>query len=514
MFDSLSDRLGGVFRKFGGRARLDESNIQEGLREVRLALLEADVNFKVVGDFIERVRERCFGSEVAGNLHPAQQVVKIVHEELVVLLGGEAGGLHLEGEGPHVVMLVGLQGSGKTTTAGKLAHWLREQNHKPYFVPADVYRPAAIEQLATLAAQLGMPCYPSTPLMNPVDIAANAVSEAKAAGCDVVLLDTAGRLHIDETLMRELVSIRDRVHPREILFVADAMTGQDAVTVAEAFDKALDSTGVVLTKMDGDARGGAALSIRSVTGKSVKFVGMGEKISELELFYPDRVAGRILGMGDMLTLIEKAQTAIDAEEAEELTRKFQKAEFNFEDFRTQMRRMKKLGSLEGLLKLVPGMGGIRRKLGDMSMPDRELAKVEAMIGSMTKKERLDPKIINPSRKQRIARGSGVTVANVNQLLKQFDAMRDMMKRLMGGGGKMPKGMPGLGGRMPRVPGGMPGGALPELGMPGLGGYGGPGLSSDSMVSPISPISPISEEEQKKLRQKRKDERKRKKKNRK
>ena len=508
MFDSLSDRLGGVFRKLGGRARLDASTIQEGLREVRLALLEADVNFKVVGDFVERVRERCLGSEVAGNLRPDQQVVKIVHEELVVLLGGEAGDLHLTGEGPHVVMLVGLQGSGKTTTAGKLAHWLRERNHKPYFVPADVYRPAAIEQLATLAAQLNLPCYPSTPLMNPVDIAANAVREAKAAACDVVLLDTAGRLHLDETLMRELVSIRDRVHPREILFVADAMTGQDAVTVAEAFDKALDCTGVVLTKMDGDARGGAALSIRSVTGKSIKFVGMGEKISELEPFYPDRIAGRILGMGDMLTLIEKAQTAIDAEEAEELTRKFQKAEFNFEDFRTQMRRMKKLGSLEGLLKLVPGMGGIHRKFDDMDVPDKELAKVEAMIGSMTKKERLAPEIINPSRKQRIARGSGMTVANVNQLLKQFDAMRGMMKRLMGGGGKMPKGMPGLGGGMPRVPGGMPGGAPPEFGIPGLGGYGSAALSSGSTVSPAS------EEEQKKLRQKRKEERKRKKKNRK
>ncbi len=511
MFDSLSDRLSGVFRKFSGRARLDDSNIQEGLREVRVALLEADVNFKVVKEFIDTVRERCLGLEVAKNLNPAQQVVKIVHEELVRLLGGEASGLHLSGRPPHIIMMVGLQGSGKTTSAGKLAHWLHEQKHKPYFVPADIYRPAAIEQLATLAERLGMPCYPSTTLMNPVDIAEKALAEAEAAGCDVVLIDTAGRLHIDEALMRELVLIKERVSPAEILFVADAMTGQDAVTVAEAFDKALDITGVVLTKMDGDARGGAALSIKSVTGKSIKFVGMGEKISELEPFFPDRVAGRILGMGDMLTLIEKAQASIEAEEAEELARKFQKAEFNFEDFRTQMRRMKKLGSLESLLKLIPGMGGIRQKLGNLSVPEKEMGRVEAIINSMTRQERLNPKIINAGRKQRIANGSGVTVAQVNQLLKQFEGMRGMMQRLTGGGGKMPKGMPGIGGRMPRIPSGMnlPGGmGLPGMdgmpamgeGAPGQGAYAGGGAFSD--------------EEQKKLRQKRKEERQRKKKARK
>jgi len=514
MFDSLTDRLSSVFRKFGGRAQLDESNIQEGLREVRLALLEADVNFKVVKDFIERVKERCLGIEVAKNLNPAQQVVKIVHEELIELLGGESTGLDLSGKAPHIIMMAGLQGSGKTTSAGKLGHWLREQGHKPYFVPADVYRPAAIEQLATIAASLNMPCYASTTLMNPVDIAANALKEAEAAGCDVVLLDTAGRLHIDEALMQELVSIKARVAPAEILFVADAMTGQDAVTVAEAFDKALDITGVVLTKMDGDARGGAALSIKSVTGKSVKFVGMGEKISEIEPFFPDRVAGRILGMGDMLTLIEKAQSAIEEEEAEELTRKFQKAEFNFDDFRTQMRRMKKLGSLESLLKLIPGMGGLKQKLGDMAVPEKELGRVEAMINSMTKKERLNPKIINASRKQRIAKGSGVSVAQVNQLLKQFDTMRSMMQRLTGGGGKMPKGMPGMGGRMPRIPAGMPslpsmdGGGMPGLsGMPGMDGMDGMGAYSGSS-------SLLSKDEQEKLRRKRKDERKRKKKSRK
>lgn len=511
MFDSLSDRLSNVFRKFSGRAQLDETNIQEGLREVRLALLEADVNFKVVKDFIERVRERCLGIEVAKNLNPAQQVVKIVHEELIALLGGEATGLNFSGKPPHVIMMVGLQGSGKTTSSGKLAYWLREQSRKPYFVPADVYRPAAIEQLATLAANLNMPCYPSTTLMNPVDIAVQGLREAEAAGCDVVLVDTAGRLHIDEALMQELVNIKEKVNPSEILFVADAMTGQDAVTVAEAFDKALNITGVVLTKMDGDARGGAALSIKSVTGKSVKFVGMGEKISEIEPFFPDRIAGRILGMGDMLTLIEKAQSAIEEEEAEELTRKFQKAEFNFDDFRTQMRRMKKLGSIESLLKLIPGMGGLKQKLGDINVPEKELGRVEAMINSMTKKERLNPKIINASRKQRIAKGSGVTVAQVNQLLKQFDTMRGMMQRLTGGGGKMPKGMPGLGGRMPRIPANMPG-------MPGMDGTGMPGMPGlpgmEGMGGMGGSSSLMSKEEQEKLRRKRKDERKRKKKSRK
>ena len=516
MFDSLSDRLSSVFRKFSGRAQLDEANIQEGLREVRLALLEADVNFKVVKDFIERVREGCLGIEVAKNLNPAQQVIKIVHDELVTLLGGDATGLNLSGKAPHIIMMVGLQGSSKTTSTGKLANWLKNQNHKPYLVPADVYRPAAIEQLTTLARQLDMPCYASTTLMNPVDIASAAVREAVAAGCDVVLLDTAGRLHIDETLMQELVGIKAGVNPAEILFVADAMTGQDAVTVAEAFNAALDITGVVLTKMDGDARGGAALSIKSVTGKSVKFVGMGEKITELEPFFPDRIAGRILGMGDMLTLIEKAQASIEAEEAEELTRKFQKAEFNFEDFRTQMRRMKKLGSLEGLLKLIPGMGAIRQKLGDMSVPEKEMGKVEAIINSMTKREREDPKVINPSRKQRIAKGSGVTVAQVNQLLKQFETMRNMMKKLTGGGGKMPRGMPGMGGRMPRLPGGA--GGMPDMGamggMGGMPGMGGMGMPPGGFGGGFSGGSPLSEDEQKRIRQKRKEERQRKKKSRK
>ncbi len=509
MFDSLSEKLSGVFRKFGGRKQLDEATIQEGLREVRLALLEADVNFKVVKDFIERVKEQCLGLEVGANLNPTQQVVKIVHDELVALLGGEHTGLNLKGKKPHIIMMVGLQGSGKTTSTGKIANWLRSQGHKPYLTPADVYRPAAIEQLATLGRQLGLPVYPSTTMMNPVDIAAAAVAQAEQAGCDVVLLDTAGRLHIDETLMQELVAIKGRVAPCEILFVADAMTGQDAVTVAEAFNAALGITGVVLTKMDGDARGGAALSIKAVTGQSVKFVGVGEKISELEPFHPERIAGRILGMGDMLTLIEKAQAEFNEEEAEALARKMQRAEFNFEDFRTQMRRMKSIGSLESILKLIPGLGGLTKKLGDMSVPEKEMAKVEAMINSMTAKERINPVIINPSRKQRIAKGSGTTVADVNKLLKQFETMRTMMKKMTGGGGKVPGGMPQLPGGgagpagMPGM-GGMPMGGMPGMpgmpgfpGMPGMGGRGGD----------------LSEDEHKKLRAKRKAERQRKKKNR-
>lgn len=478
MFDSLSDRLNGVFRKLSGRAQLDEKNIQEGLREVRLALLEADVNFKVVKEFTDTVRERCLGQDVNKALTPTQQLIQIVNEELTKILGGETEGLNLKGPAPHIIMMVGLQGSGKTTSAAKLAYWLRGQKHRPYLVPADIYRPAAIDQLHTLAEQLGMPSYPSTPLMNPVDIAQNALKAAQEAGCDVMLLDTAGRLHIDEALMKELVAIKAKVKPQEILFVADAMTGQEAVNVARSFDETLGITGIVLTKMDGDARGGAALSIKSVTGKGVKFVGMGEKINELELFHPDRIAGRILGMGDMLTLIEKAQSNIDQEEAEELARKFQRAEFDFEDFRTNMRRLKKLGSLDGILKLIPGLGGLRQKLGEAAVPEKDLARVEAIINSMTDEERRNPKIINPSRKNRIAKGSGVSVAQVNQLIKQFEGMRTMMKNM---GGKKGKG----GGQMPRLPKMMSG-----IGMPGgLGGLGGMGMPGGMGAADALPSGP-------------------------
>jgi len=454
MFDSLTDRLDDVFRKIRGHARLTEENIQAALREVRLALLEADVNFKVVKDFVERVRERAMGQDVLKSLTPGQQVVKVVHEELIELLGGQAQTLDLSAS-PAVIMVVGLQGSGKTTTCAKLALKLRREfKRKPYLVPADVYRPAAIDQLHKLASQLDIAAYPSTPDQNPVDICKAALEEAKRTGHDVVLLDTAGRLHIDATLMDELVAIKAATAPGEILFVADAMTGQDAVTVAAAFNERLDLSGVVLTKMDGDARGGAALSVRQVTGKAIKLVGTGEKVSDLEVFHPDRAASRILGMGDILTLIEKAQTDVDATEAAEMERKLRKAQFTLEDFRTQMRRVKKLGSLEGILKLIPGMSQVRKQLGEVQMPEKEMARVEAIINSMTKAERATPKLINTSRRERIARGSGCTVLEVSQLLKNFAQMQKMMQRMMGG-----KGMPA----MPKMPGGMRG--MPQ--MPGM-----------------------------------------------
>ncbi len=457
MFESLSDRLSGVFRSLGGRTQLSEDNIRDGLREVRLALLEADVNFKVVKDFTERVRERCLGREVEQSLTPAQQLIKSVNEELVALLGGENTALDLRGAKPGVIMLVGLQGSGKTTSAGKLACLLRRGKMRPYLVPADVYRPAAIEQLRTLARQLDIPCFASAADMKPADIARAAVAEAAALQCSAVILDTAGRLHVDEPLMDELVELKAALSPQEILFVADAMTGQDAVTVAEAFNSRLDLTGVILTKMDGDARGGAALSIKSVTGAPVKFVGTGEKLSEMEVFHPDRVAGRILGMGDMLTLIEKAQSAYAADEAEAMAKKLRKATFNFEDFLTQMRRVRQIGSLESIMKLIPGLGGLAGKLGDMGMPERELARTEAIINSMTVQERRNPDILNGSRRARIAGGSGTTPQDVNRLVRQFEQMRRMMQSMMGGG---------KGGKMPRMP------RLPGLG--GLGGFGGAG----------------------------------------
>ena len=500
MFESLSERLTNVFRGLGGRAQLTEDNIREGLREVRLALLEADVNFKVVKSFTERVQERCLGQTVEKSLTPTQQMIKIVHDELIELLGGENTALDLRGAQPGVIMLVGLQGSGKTTSAGKLANLLRKQKLRPYLVPVDVYRPAAIEQLTSLAKQLDMPCYPSTTDMRPVDIARAAVAEAKAAQCSVVILDTAGRLHVDEELMQELVDIKAAVSPQEILFVADAMTGQDAVTVAEAFNDRLSLTGVILTKMDGDARGGAALSIKSVTGASVKYVGMGEKLSEMEVFHPDRVAGRILGLRHMLTLIEKTQNAYAAEEAEALSKKMRKATFDFEDFRTQMRRVRQIGSLESIMKMIPGLGGLAAKLGDATIPEKEMARTEAIINSMTAKERHHPEIINGSRRARIAKGSGTSVQQVNQLLRQFDQMRQMMQRVMGGGkhgGKAP--------RMPHLPGGM-GGRLPGLGGlgGGLAGMGG-GFPSLPGMPPLPPSGGSSATKKKKKdREKRKN----------
>lgn len=433
MFDSLADRLQSVFKKIRGHGRLDEKNIQEGLREVRLALLEADVNFKVVKEFVDRVKDRAMGQDVLSSLTPGQQVVKIVHEEMVDLLGGTHLGLQLQGKPPALIMLAGLQGSGKTTTAAKLALHLRRMKRRPYLVPADVYRPAAIEQLLKLASQLDVPAFASEAGMNPVDICLRARAEAEKSGYDVLLLDTAGRLAIDAVLMDELAAIKAACAPNEILFVADAMTGQDAVNVASAFDDVLDLTGIVLTKMEGDARGGAALSIKSVTGKPIKFVGMGEKVGDLEVFHPDRVASRILGMGDILSLIEKAQGSIDQKEAEALEKKLKKAEFNLEDFRTQMRRLRKLGSLEGMLKLIPGLGDLRKQLGEMKVPEKEMGRMEAIINSMTPGERHNPKLMNASRKLRVAKGSGVQVQDVNLLLKNFEQMQKMMKKVMTAG---------------------------------------------------------------------------------
>ncbi len=468
MFDSLSDRLTSVFRSFRGVTTLNEENVKAGLREVRLALLEADVNYKVVGSFIETVREKCLGQEVLKGVSPAQQVVSIVNEQLIELLGGATTALNLQGQTPAVIMMVGLQGSGKTTSAAKLANYLRKQKMRPYLVPADIYRPAAIDQLVVLAKQLSMPYYPSTTDMKPVDIARDAMIRAREEQATVVILDTAGRLHVDEVLMQELSDLKSTVHPQEILFVADAMTGQDAVTVAESFNEQLGITGVVLTKMDGDARGGAALSIKSVTGAPVKFVGMGEKLSEMEVFHPDRIASRILGMGDVLTLVEKAQETIQAEEAAELARKMQKASFDFEDFRTQMRRLKKLGSLDSLLKLIPGFRGISEKLAEAGgVPEKELGRAEAIINSMTTEERHNPDLLNGSRRARIARGAGVKVQDVNLFVRQFEQTRKMMKGVMGG--KMPKGM---GGAMKALKNRAPQG-LPQFpGMNGLAGMGG------------------------------------------
>ena len=453
MFESLSDRLDQVFKKIKGHGHLDEKTIQDGLREVRLALLEADVNYKVVKDFVDRIRERSLGREVLSSLTPGQQVIKIVHEELIELLGGQSAGLNLKGpDGPAVFMLVGLQGSGKTTTAAKLALHLHNQGHSPFLVPADVYRPAAIDQLHTLAAEIEVPAFASRSDMNPVDICQRAIDQARSQGCDVVLMDTAGRLHIDEHLMQELSRIKEQTRPQEILFVADSMTGQDAVTVAERFNDLLDISGVVLTKLEGDARGGAALSIRSITHKPIKFVGMGEKLKDLEVFHPDRVASRILGMGDMLTLIEKAQQEFDDQESAALEAKFQKAEFDLEDFRSQMRKVRKLGSMESLLKMIPGMGKIRDQLKDARLPENELGRVEAIINSMTPQERHKPRIINTSRKERIAQGSGTTLADVNQLLKNFGQMQKMLKKASSQGG----GMQGLNSLDPSAAMGMPG----------------------------------------------------------
>ena len=432
MFENLSARLDAVFKKLKGQGKLTETHLEDGLKEIRLALLEADVHYRVTKSFIADIKQRALGSDILESLTPGQQVVKIVNEELTRLLGGERQALSLEGQSPVAVMLVGLQGSGKTTTAAKLAVFLRNSKRKPFLVPADVYRPAAIDQLIKLGKQIDVPVFQSSAEMAPVEICRRARVAAHQAGCDTVLLDTAGRLHVDAELMRELAEIKAALTPTDILLVADAMTGQDAVNIAQSFNEQLDIGGVILTKMDGDARGGAALSIKAVTGKPIKFVGVGEKVSALEAFHPDRVAASILGMGDVLSLIEKAQQVVDQKQAVELERKLSRNEFTLEDFRDQMTQVRKMGSIGDILKMIPGMNKLKQ-LKDAEVDDRELVKIEAIINSMTPEERRRHGIINGSRRKRIARGSGTTVQDINRLLKNYTQVMKMVKKINKGG---------------------------------------------------------------------------------
>ncbi|WDN90165.1 signal recognition particle subunit SRP54 [Desulfosarcina sp. BuS5] len=432
MFDNLSDRLNSVFKKLKGHGKLTEKNIEVGLKEVRMALLEADVHYRVAKKFISAIKERSLGQEVLSSLTPGQQIIKIVSDELTELMGATCVGLNLAGQKPVSIMLVGLQGSGKTTTAGKLSVLLRKEEKKPYLVPADVYRPAAIDQLKKLGKQLSVPVFPSSADMDPVQICMDARASALQEGYDTLILDTAGRLHIDEKLMGELSQIKEGVCPTDILLVADAMTGQDAVNIAESFDKALDIGGIILTKMDGDARGGAALSIKAVTGKPIKFIGVGEKLGDIEPFHPDRMSSRILGMGDILTFIEKAQSTVDAKKAAELEKKLRKSSFTLDDFRDQMVQVRKMGALDDLIKMIPGIGKSKH-LKNLKVDEKELARIEAIISSMTPMERQKHTIINGSRRKRIAKGSGTSVQNVNKLLKNYAQMMKMLKKFNQGG---------------------------------------------------------------------------------
>lgn len=434
MFEHLTEKLDSVFKKLRGKGTLDEESVREALKDIRMALLEADVNFKITKSFIEDVRERAVGREVLQSITPGQQVVKIVHDRLIELMGGDSSQLRLTNRFPAPIMLVGLQGCGKTTSAVKIAHHLMNQKRRVSLVSADVYRPAAIEQLKILGETVGAGFFDSTTINDPVRICVDAMSDAKERGYDTLIIDTAGRLHIDTELMDELKKIKDVINPAEILFVADAMTGQDAVSTAETFNDLLDIDGVVLTKMDGDARGGAALSIKAVTGKPIKFVGIGEKIDALEIFHPDRMASRILGQGDVLTLVEKAQMAFDEKAARELEKKIRKDSFTLEDFRDQLLQIRKMGSLEDILGMIPGMGKIKA-MKNVTPDEKEFVKIIAIIDSMTKKERINYRIINGQRRKRIARGSGTTVQDVNRLLKNYIEMRKMMKKLTRGGAK-------------------------------------------------------------------------------
>lgn len=436
-FEGLSDRLQDIFKKLRGKGKITEEDVKGALREVRLALLEADVNFKVVKDFTGKVKDRAVGQEVLQSITPGQQIIKIVHDEMTALMGGSESKLSLSSKTPAVIMAVGLQGAGKTTTVAKLARNLVKQGRRPLLVAADIYRPAAIKQLQVLGEQINVPVF-AMGQNKPVDIAKAAVEHAKSNNRDIVIIDTAGRLHINEELMEELKQVKANVNPDEILLVVDAMTGQDAVNIAESFNEDLGLTGVVLTKLDGDTRGGAALSVKAVTGCPIKFIGMGEKLDALEVFHPDRMASRILGMGDVLSLVEKAQANIDEKKALEMQRKIRQQEFTLEDFLDQMQQVRSMGPLEDLLGMIPGM---KKQLKGMQgdFDEKELFRIEAIIKSMTMNERLDPSIINGSRKKRIARGSGTKVQDVNRLLKQFDESKRMMKQFADMGKKGKKG---------------------------------------------------------------------------
>ena len=451
MFDSLSEKLESVFKKLRGQGVMTEDNIKEALREVRLALLEADVNFKVVKDFVESVRIKAVGTEVLQSLSPGQQVIRIVHDELVAVMGGnENNSLNLAVKPPVAIMMVGLQGAGKTTTCGKLGRHLKGLKRRPLLVPADVYRPAAIDQLKIVGTQLGLEVFNSQADQKPVDICTAAMRFAELNGYDTVILDTAGRHQIDDFLMNELADICAAVQPQEILFVADAMTGQEAVNVAGGFNDRLNITGVVLTKLDGDAKGGAALSIKAVTGKPIKFVGLGEKLDALEIFHADRLVSRILGMGDVLTLVEKAQSVFDVHETARLQQKLKKNEFDLEDFLAQLQQIRKMGSLESIMGMIPGMGKMMKQMQGKQPSEKEINRIEAIIRSMTPGERANHSIINGSRRLRIAKGSGTTVQEINQLLKRFSEAQRVVKQLQKLGPKgLLKGMGGLGkGMMP------------------------------------------------------------------
>ena len=447
-FESLSDKLQNIFKNLRGKGRLSEADVKAALKEVKMALLEADVSFKVVKQFISSIQERAVGEEVFGSLTPGQTVIKIVTEELIKLMGSETTEIALKPASElTVIMMAGLQGAGKTTTTAKIAAKLKAKGRKPLLAACDVYRPAAIKQLQVNGEKVGIPVFTMGDKISPVDIAKGAIEHASKNGFNVVILDTAGRLHIDESMMDELVGIREAVEVYQTILVVDAMTGQDAVNVAGTFNDKVGIDGVILTKLDGDTRGGAALSIRSVTGKPILYIGMGEKLSDLEQFYPDRMASRILGMGDIQSLIEKAAAEVDEEQAKELSQKLRKAEFDYNDFLTQMQQIKKMGGMGSILSMMPGVGSQLSGI-DMDEGERSLRRVESIILSMTKEERANPGLINPSRKQRIAKGAGVDVSEVNRLVKQFDQMKKMMKQMPGlmGGGKR-KGLGGLGGLM-------------------------------------------------------------------